>query len=563
MKNHKILILLFTLFLLLNTNILFSGEIIIDLNHDQLPKGDKNIGKIFIGEILNLRKSNNNDKKLDEKYKNTNYIGTDMLTFKNKSIDNILRNMINNVLDYSGYDVLGSKPDGSAPVMNIEIGKFDLWGYLGYGITVKINLVLLSNDQKTELIRKEVTAATSFGIWDSLTPLFNRFHIALNEAMIQSLIFIESDQFLKAYNNLEKIEIQEVIFQDKKLTKIPNDLLENLNYLDLSNNTITKISNLDDKKDLLSIRLRGNKINKIEGIDNNKLLKGINLRNNNLTQIENLNNQKELMFLDVGYNNITQISSLDNLNKLIYLNLNDNDNLESLEGIKNLQNLIILDISDCRKFVKTEFSFSDNFSNLKSLNISASDLKKIRGLDNLKSLCNLYLYGNFIKKIENLDSLTNLEVLDLSDNFINVIENLDNQKNLKELKIIGSYSATNPTNEGIKKIENLDSLVNLEYLNLNYNRIKKIENLNNLKKLKRLCLAGNKLEKIENLEYLDNLQYILFVDGLTNKFAYSKPPKKITKESYDFLKNNEVIIDEKFNIDEYMTEYKIKIEEEK
>ena len=109
----------------------------------------------------------------------------------------------------------------------------------------------------------------------------------------------------------------------------------------------------------------------------------------------------------------------------------------------------------------------------------------------------------------------------------------------------------------IQKIENLDNLTDLEYLNLGNNKIKMIENLDNLKNLKRLCLAGNKLRKIENLEGLENLKYLILKDGFgTGQMV----PKKISQASYDLLKANEVLIDEKYNIDDYMKEYNIKID---
>ena len=556
MKKYKIFVFVVTIFLFLTTSILINGEILIDLNYDKLPQGENNNGKIFIGEIKNIRKSVDNDAKQDEKYKNPNYLGSGLITYKEKSIDAVLKDILTNVLSYSGYDVATSNPDGSAPVLYAEIDKFDLWGYMGYVITVNFNVILLSSDQKTELFRKNINANIGFGVFDSLSPLFNRFQIVLDEVLFRSLILIESNQFVTAYNNLEKVEIQEALLKSKKLTTIPDDLPDDINYLDLTSNDITKISNLENKKDLLYIRLKGNKISKIENLDNNTELKGINLRDNDLTQIEGLENQKELRFLIAGNNEIAKISGLDNFNKLIWLGLNENDKLTSLKDIEGLVNLLILDISDCRKLSKVEFPSS--FSKLYSLNMSASDISKIKGLDNLTGLRRLYILGNDISKIENLDSLVNLEVLEISDNdSIKKLENLDNLTNLRELKIVGTYELVFASGS-IQKIENLENLTNLEYLNLGNNKIKMIENLGNLKKLKRLCLAGNKLRKIENLEELENLKYLVLKDGFGSGQTV---PKKISQASYDLLKANDVVIDEKYNIDGYMKEYKIKIDE--
>ena len=64
----------------------------------------------------------------------------------------------------------------------------------------------------------------------------------------------------------------------------------NLEFVDYSINSISKIENVDRNKYLKVIYLDKNKIERIEGLNLNKSLRVISLNNNLIRRIENLDN---------------------------------------------------------------------------------------------------------------------------------------------------------------------------------------------------------------------------------------------------------------------------------
>ena len=94
----------------------------------------------------------------------------------------------------------------------------------------------------------------------------------------------------------------------------------NLEYLDLSNNQISKIERVQHNPYLKSLNLNCNKIEKIEGVQFNKSLISLSLSNNKLTKIENLDDMW-LEELNLSENHITKITGLTRLRCLQNLNL--------------------------------------------------------------------------------------------------------------------------------------------------------------------------------------------------------------------------------------------------
>eukprot|EP01029_Cantina_marsupialis_P027890 TRINITY_DN774135_c0_g1_i1.p1 TRINITY_DN774135_c0_g1~~TRINITY_DN774135_c0_g1_i1.p1 ORF type:complete len:333 (+),score=108.43 TRINITY_DN774135_c0_g1_i1:823-1821(+) len=154
----------------------------------------------------------------------------------------------------------------------------------------------------------------------------------------------------------------------------------------------------------------------------------------------------------------------------------------------------------------------EHMTNLKSLTLRSSFIKKIRGLNTLTKLVHLELYENSIRELKNVSCLVNLRVLDLSYNKIGDIQGLEALVNLEEF-----YLANNK----IKEIKGLENQTKLRILDLGFNNIRKIENLSTCKNLEELWLGRNKIEKIEGLEGLTKLKRLdvqsnrlISIDGL-------------------------------------------------
>lgn len=167
--------------------------------------------------------------------------------------------------------------------------------------------------------------------------------------------------------------------------------------------------------------------------------------------------------------------------------------------------------------IYTNFDIKYKKSNLTSIPQDINNKNQIRFLD---------LDKNNIRKIENLDNFKNLLFLNLQRNKINKIENLNNLKNLKILCLRFN---------NISKIENLDYLENLIYLDLSYCKIKKLENLDNLKNLKYIIIFPYK-DSFETIEI-----------------------KTIDENTYYFLKNNRILINNGMTIDEFVNTKNVQI----
>ena len=143
------------------------------------------------------------------------------------------------------------------------------------------------------------------------------------------------------------------------------------------------------------------------------------------------------------------------------------------------------------------------------LDVSASHVANLDGLENLSALEELYLSDNQIENIAPLAQLENLKVLNLGENQIGNIEPLAGLTGLQSLQL-----KANP----IEDIAHLAGLTELVILDLDETgRIGNIEPLAGLTKLQNLGLGDNQIEDITPLANLKGLQGLwLWDNGIAN-----------------------------------------------
>lgn len=195
------------------------------------------------------------------------------------------------------------------------------------------------------------------------------------------------------------------------------------------------------------------------------------------------------------------IEELSGLEVFICSGLKSSFGIKSIEPLKNLSNLKLLNLS----FNKlSEINELTNLLNLKYLDIGANQIEKINGLSQSNLLEMLVLSRNKIKRIEQVSHLLNLKKISLHHNRINRIEGFDTLVNLQELYLPHNY---------ISEIKGLDKLAHLTHLNIAYNKITKIPDLKYLTSLIHLNLCNNKIKDISGLKDLTNLQTLDIYDN--------------------------------------------------
>ena len=192
---------------------------------------------------------------------------------------------------------------------------------------------------------------------------------------------------------------------------------DNLKYLSLELNQITKIDKLISLNNLIYLNLYGNMINEIENLINVNKLRFLLLGKNNIDKIKNLSTLTELEVLDLHSNKIKVIENIFFLKKLKVLNLANNQisSFNELVYNKSLEELNI------RKNLIENIPNLDDFQMLKKINLGKNLIKKIdflKEFQKLKYLQELVLEGNPV--LTNPDSVKIIKFLPLKGTITNI-----------------------------------------------------------------------------------------------------------------------------------------------
>lgn len=159
-----------------------------------------------------------------------------------------------------------------------------------------------------------------------------------------------------SYLNLSHLELTQIPQFSQIL---PQNVLEDVLFINLSNNKITSISKeLQAFPNLKEVNLARNPIKKLENLSNIPLLRKLELFGAELESID-LKNVPDLAYLDLSYN---KLESNDLRDVFLFTSLNDlqlhRNKITSLQGIENLKNL---------ERVKLEFNNINQASELDKL----------------------------------------------------------------------------------------------------------------------------------------------------------------------------------------------------
>ncbi|XP_072310922.1 leucine-rich repeat and guanylate kinase domain-containing protein [Eucyclogobius newberryi] len=159
--------------------------------------------------------------------------------------------------------------------------------------------------------------------------------------------------------------------------------MPSLAILDASHNEISEFFGFQPPKNLKVVNFSHNRMTKMRDLSTFSSLCELNLDNNGFSEIFGLEPCFRLTHLSLANNKISRISSLDNTS-LIQLNLKGNK-LTKIEGLKNLKNLQVLDLS------QNQISVLSGLQNLHALCLLNLEKNKINEINEIKHICNLLL----------------------------------------------------------------------------------------------------------------------------------------------------------------------------
>lgn len=354
-------------------------------------------------------------------------------------------------------------PDGSGtqsytPGETITMGNTSMIFYAIYEIDyIHIPDTALSKVIYDELIR--------LGRITSVTPNNNYFFKADLET-ITSLTYNENTQNSKNYGKIKSLE--------------NFNYLINMEYINFGYNEISDVTSLSSMKKLKEINFEFNNITNIDSISDSPNLSKIIFYNNNITDISKLNNIPNLTSMYMAMNKIADISSIKNFAKLTIVDFFGNE-IKNIEPVASLLQLTDLNLG-YNKYIEDITPIKD-LKNIINLNLSTNNISDISIISNLKNtnLKDLYLYDNKIVNISPISSIQTLETLDLSQN------------NISDVSSINSLSSGK-----------------LEYLKLSQNKIADISCIESL--LNKPNLSFNGKDQVVNIGVtrINGYEYELF-----------------------------------------------------
>ncbi|CAL6050265.1 leucine-rich_repeat-containing protein [Hexamita inflata] len=266
-----------------------------------------------------------------------------------------------------------------------------------------------------------------------IQPIYKHSNFSLSWASIQKSIQVDSKfekenttiLFWRCLNTMvvrfrDKIEFKE----GHCVLRISNDqeLVETvfLDYLKVTKVFITECHNIsfaETPKLLKQLCVYNSDIKSLSGLEKMVQLECLTLRQCSLSriqgQLEATKNLPNLRYLDVAQNDLDNVQFVCN-EKLTSLNVSQN-NLKSLNGLGNVQNLASLDASGNNLESVSDLA---DLTDLTELNISFNSIKSVQCLNRLQKLVYFNLMSNKVIDIEVCMKMKNLIDLRTHRNFI-------------------------------------------------------------------------------------------------------------------------------------------------
>ncbi|CUM45696.1 uncharacterized protein AC631_03758 [Debaryomyces fabryi] len=372
----------------------------------------------------------------------------------------------------------------------------------------------------------------------------------------------EHESKSSSLNNVTHVsQINDITFSQtkKKLVAVITDVLSvGQNFRSINWGKVTNIAicgyQLDSIKDLNkflprlnNVDLSDNSIKFLDGLPSRVL--NLNVSHNDIGHMTSFNRYHDLQHLNISFNNMTNLSNMTNNIHLTEL-IAPNNRLVSIDGIKKLENLIKIDVSQNDLMGEINFS-SFKLLNLQELNISENSIQSLNGLECLPSLRILNANENQITNIScmgkhhhlkkmllklnnlqrlNLEPYPFLRCLRIDGNNLNVVTNFSKLKYLEEIscKSQNNSEVIKHMLNGSRDVQKLDLSGNFHFNffpDSNINTLNHNMNYNPFLNLNVLVLSAMNLSKLPTdfASLFPNIRELnLNFNNLSNISALSK-----------------------------------------
>ncbi|MCK5569108.1 MAG: hypothetical protein KAJ15_05285 [Spirochaetes bacterium] len=175
----------------------------VNLKHAPIQKSVTGRGELVISEINNLREADYGagDFKLIGKLRGGYGNPLDLWAEDGTELNISLKSLIEDAAISTGF-LLQNAPDGSTPIISVDIREFWCDGYAGYKIIVVLDVKLLSPDRKKTFLTETITVENGFGLFGSYKPMYDAYDWVMNQIAQEVSDILTSTKFKKA---LEKV----------------------------------------------------------------------------------------------------------------------------------------------------------------------------------------------------------------------------------------------------------------------------------------------------------------------------------------------------------------------
>ena len=254
----------------------------------------------------------------------------------------------------------------------------------------------------------------------------------------------------------DKMDLQKVEFiytldlKDKGITTIePLFKVKQLRTLDLTKNPITSLKGIENNKMLEKLYINETQIEDLTPLNNLSSLKILHCENLGLETLDPIKGMVNLEELNCSQNKLKDIEALKNMPMLKFLNISLNEEITSIESLRNKPNLTKLWM---RKMKVTDISAISTCTNMVVLDVFSNEIGTLTPLTRLKKLA--YLDCSFAK-------ITTLQPLAGHRMFVDLIC-VGNA--IKDINVTRNFYALKNLKIGRTSVSSLDPIMKLEYL---------------------------------------------------------------------------------------------------